>query len=208
MIPEIVSHFNDMGTVPAVTYLLMAPWLDWVGRRSRILVLALAVLVAVEFRTHQMPSSSLATVGAFVVALWFSLPTRHVVQGELDGAARRLRKLVRKNWRERRFALMGESDTATVTYVRQQGLESGTVICGWNDGEVNTIYEKYKEIRSGRMMILGPPGSGKTMAAITLVTEILSFGLAAPDEQMMPIPVSVSGWMVRRNWVNGLATGS
>ena len=172
----------------------MAPWLDWIGRRSRLLVLALAGLIVVEYRTYQTLVVNLATVGAFLVALWFSLPTRTVVQGELDGAARRLRKLVRKNWRERRFVLMGESDPATVTYVRQQGLESGAVICGWTDGDVKNIHERYQEIRSGRMMILGPPGSGKTLAAITLVMDILLLNLAAPDERMLPIPVSIAGW--------------
>ena len=172
----------------------MAPWLDWVGRRSRLLVLALAGLIVVEYRTNQTLIVNLATVGAFLVALWFSLPTRSVVQGELDGAARRLRKLVRKNWRERLFVLMGESDAATVTYVRQQGLESGTVTCDWNTGDVTNIYEKYQEIRSGRMMILGPPGSGKTLAAITLVMDVLLLGLDTPDERMLPIPVSIAGW--------------
>jgi hypothetical protein len=172
----------------------MAPWLDWVGRRSRLLVLALAGLILVEFRTHQALVVNLATVGAFLVALWFSLPTRSVVQGELDGAALRLRKLVRKNWRDRRFVLMGESDAATVAYVRQQGLESGTVVCDWTGGDVNNIYERYREIGFGRMMLLGPPGSGKTLAAITLVMDILSRGLAAPDERMLPIPISIVGW--------------
>jgi len=172
----------------------MAPWLDWLGRRSRLLVLALAGLAVAEYRTHQSLIVNLATVGAFLAALWFSLPTRYVVQGELDGAAHRLRKLARKNWRERRFVLMGESDSATVTYVRQQSLESGTVACDWEGGDVTDIYEKFKGIRSGRLMILGSPGSGKTLAAINLVTEILLFGLAAPDEQMLPIPVSIGGW--------------
>jgi DNA polymerase III delta prime subunit len=174
--------------------LLMAPWLDWIGRRSRLLVLALAGLVVAEYRTHQMLIVNLATVGAFLVAFWFSLPTRYVIQGEVDGAARRLRRLARKNWRDRRFVLMGESDSAAVTYVRQQGLEVGTVSCGWEKGDMTDIYENYKAIRSGKLLILGPPGSGKTLAALTLVTEILSFGLEAPDEWMLPIPVSIGGW--------------
>jgi hypothetical protein len=172
----------------------MVPWLDWIGRRSRLLVLTLAGLVVVEYRTHQGLIVNLATVGAFLVALWFSLPTRYVIQGELDSAAHRLRRQARKNWRNRRFVLMGESDAATVAYVRQEGLEAGTVMCGWQDGDISNIYEQYKAIRSGRLMIIGPPGSGKTLAAITLVTEILSSGLASPDEQMMPIPVSIGGW--------------
>lgn len=111
----------------------MAPWLDWIGRRSRLLVLALTGLAVAEYRTHQLLIVNLATVGAFLVALWFSLPTRYVIQGEVDGAARRLRRLARKNWRDRRFVLMGESDSAAVTYVRQQSLEAGMVSCGWEE---------------------------------------------------------------------------
>jgi DNA polymerase III delta prime subunit len=172
----------------------MAPWLDWIGRRSRLLVLALTGLAVAEYRTHQLLIVNLATVGAFLVALWFSLPTRYVIQGEVDGAARRLRRLARKNWRDRRFVLMGESDSAAVTYVRQQSLEAGMVSCGWEEGDVTDIYENYKAIRSGKLLILGPPGSGKTLAALTLVTEILSFGLEAPNEWMLPIPVSIGGW--------------
>jgi hypothetical protein len=172
----------------------MSRWLDWAARRSRLLVLALAGVVVVERGNHLPLIVDFSTVGAFFVALWFSLPTRHVLQGELDGAARRLRRQARKNWQERRFVLMGESDSAAVAYVRQQGLEAGTVTCGWGEGDVTNIYEKYKEIRSGRLMILGPAGSGKTLAAINLVTEILIQGLAAPDQRMVPIPVSIGGW--------------
>ena len=55
-------------------------------------MVALAGLVVAAYKTHQLLIVNLATIGAFLVALWFSLPTRYVIQEELDGAARRLQE--------------------------------------------------------------------------------------------------------------------
>jgi NACHT domain len=175
-----------------VSYLM-----DWIGRQSRLLVIALAPLLVVEYKTHQKTLVDAVTLATFVLALWLSLPTRRATQSEVEGAARRLKGLVRDNWISRRQVLQGDLDGANVPYIRRQDCEDPGLREELNwppEGTHFNLYDSYRGIRAGRLLIIGKPGSGKSIAAYTLVIDILERGLGEPFDKSVPIPVAVIGW--------------
>ena len=175
----------------------MSHFVDWIGRQSRLLVISLAPLLIVEYRTHEKTVVDIVTLAAFVLALWLSLPTRQATQIEVEGAVRRLKRLVLKNWISRRIVLQGDLDGVSVPYARHQDREDisprSEIIWPANGGEFD-IYDNYQAMRAGRLMITGEPGSGKSIAAYTLIIDILERGLGAPIKEAVPIPVAVIGW--------------
>jgi hypothetical protein len=182
----------------------MSYFVDWISRQSRLLVIALAPLLIVEYKTHQQAVVDYATIAGFVVSLLISLPTRMATQIEVEGAARRLRRLVRQNWEDRLLILQGDNDGADVPYIRQSGVEDlnpGSEASWPWDGS-RRLFDNYLALLDNskeapaRLVITGSPGSGKSIAAYSLIIDILRRRIKSPSEDVaiVPIPLGVVGW--------------
>jgi hypothetical protein len=132
--------------------------------------------------------------------------------GELDKAADELAKAVREEWdnaageqgllaapipvRWRFEAEMAAPITAAVKPehfhfrrlpkirpVNEQVLREG--------GGIRDLHAMYGGLRSGRLVIAGPEGSGKTGAAVLLLLEALQHRAQLPDDKRQQVPVPV-----------------
>jgi hypothetical protein len=78
-------------------------------------------------------------------------------------------------------------------------------------GDIAGLHAVYGGLRSGRLIITGPPGSGKTGAAILLILAALQYRAkaAAQDRQQIPVPVLVTAqdWNPELQPVTGWLTG-
>jgi len=66
-------------------------------------------------------------------------------------------------------------------------------------GEVSGLFLAYCQLRSGRMLIVGAPGSGKTAAAIRLVLDVLRYRewrdqQGGADDVAVPVILTPHGW--------------
>ena len=166
-----------------------------VGRQwSHLFTLLLGIGLAWEYRTHQGAALFVATIGGFIATVWFGLPSGKPQPTEVADAAARLRREVRRIWEDRRALLLYESDGVDVGFGRVVDLEDGSVNCPWGTGSTSTIYDRYRSIPGGRLVIIGEPGSGKTLMAVALVLEMLTQGEHAHPAASVPVPISVSGW--------------
>lgn len=175
--------------------------------------------------------TAIATTGAFVAAagsliiqLWPGLFLGDPSDTELLEGMLQLAKKVQEEWATRALILLGEADYAPVSYHRVSNLTAGQVRCNWTQGDLNSLLGQYQGLMPRRLMIVGPPGSGKTLTAIKLVLDILGpiLGLEHRDSSAsrwqslragrlrrlvgphrlrqderitsVPVPVSISGW--------------
>jgi hypothetical protein len=135
-----------------------------------------------------------ATIGGFIATVWIGLPSRKPKTAEVVDAAAHLRHEVRRIWEDRRALLLNEGNGVDVGFGRVSGLEEGNVDCSWETGSISTIYDRYRSIPGRRLLIIGEPGSGKTLMAISLVLEMITQGEQLPLAASVPVPISVSGW--------------
>jgi hypothetical protein len=135
-----------------------------------------------------------ATIGGFIATVWIGLPSRKPKTAEVVDAAAHLRHEVRRIWEDRRALLLNEGNGVDVGFGRVPGLEEGNVDCSWETGSISTIYDRYRSIPGRRLLIIGEPGSGKTLMAISLVLEMITQGEQLPLAASVPVPISVSGW--------------
>jgi len=161
---------------------------------------------------------------------------------ELDWLANRLADTVRRQWTEAAAArgllepapiavrwrpanaVAGSAATATASgrFSPLPGLGK-TGKMQLREGEVGDLHAVYGGLGSGRLVITGAPGSGKSGAALLLVLDALKHrsDVAAVDRVKVPVPVlfTLSSWNPRtqlvRDWVvsqlrqtyDGLFTG-
>jgi NACHT domain-containing protein len=163
--------------------------------RRRMLVPGGGVLLAAGLGLYYWKAAGLtiATVLATVFAGW------QVYQGfrpQVDKAAERLRGLVEENWGLWRGLLLGDADPANVEFARNDDLRLGRAAGALAEGQLTGIYFYYDRLVPARLVILGPPGSGKTLLAVELALELLKRGFRSRDEgpAQLAVPVSVAGW--------------
>jgi hypothetical protein len=78
-------------------------------------------------------------------------------------------------------------------------------------GQISDLHAVYGGLRSGRLVIAGPPGSGKSGAAVLLVLAALKYReqFPAADRPKVPVPVlfTAQDWDPRRQLVGDWLTG-
>jgi hypothetical protein len=89
---------------------------------------------------------------------------------------------------------------SATTYPRFDPLPGLTAVSGseLREGDKDALHRIYAGLPSGRLLLIGPPGSGKSAAAILLLLDALRYrAQATPDEQArIPVPVlfTLQGW--------------
>jgi MFS family permease len=101
-------------------------------------------------------------------------------------------------WRRSTAPVAGQ--VAAATYPRFDPLPGLTAVDSSElcEGTQDALHRIYGGLPSGRLLLIGPPGSGKSAAAILLLLDALRYReQAAPDEQArIPVPVlfTLHGW--------------
>jgi NACHT domain len=165
--------------------------------RQRLLFLVPGVLLIFGTALHYWKAGGLA-IAAILSML---LAAYQVLQGLLpgseavDAAAINLRDLVERNWGIRRRLLLGESEPADVDFVLADEKRLGLASGGLPRGQLTGIYGYYARLVPERLVILGRPGSGKTLLAIELALRLLEAGRRNDKlEPHVAVPVGVAGW--------------
>jgi RecA/RadA recombinase len=99
-------------------------------------------------------------------------------------------------WRRSSAPVAGPPSAAA--YARFDPLPGLPAISELHDGDKDALHGIYGGLPSGRLLLIGPPGSGKTAAAILLLLDALRYREHAAPENRARIPVPVlftlPGW--------------
>jgi hypothetical protein len=142
-----------------------------------------------------LPVTAIATVTALATA-WPRREPKEIDHERLVAAARNLaRKVAREESRERELLLAdtGDPRPADLTFAQPE-LISWRTDGGNRRGSMEKVAGFYAELDRGRLVVLGPPGSGKTVLAIQLIHDLVS-ALLSPDGASgiaMRVPVRLS----------------
>ena len=183
--------------VAAFLLVWLTLWLwqqDQVGaERANILALSVAIVAAL----------------LAAVATWFAFKDRRPSPSLVD-VMRGLMRLVR-NERQRfidqALGVPWNADPADVTYADPESgklpTEMETLLVNWQDvdgkraGSVKEVADFYRNETNGRLVVLGAPGSGKSMLLSHLVRDLVDGlsepGSDRPPDWRLPIMISLSG---------------
>ncbi|MEU5870659.1 NACHT domain-containing protein [Glycomyces sp. NPDC047369] len=147
----------------------------------------------------------LAAVTAFVGWVLSLHQEAKARSASADGTARDLAKLLARQWntaaRQRGLADPSPIPVAWKATARpiapSDADVAGAVTApgpAWESGTADDIAERWRRIPSGRLVILGPPGSGKTSLAVLLVCRLLA---GQPTGGPVPVLLDLAGWNAR-----------
>jgi hypothetical protein len=190
-----------------------------------VVIAAAGALLWAVYRSHQR--SDLSTFGAFAVAVIVAVASLVVYLSKLrrPGVTRPLSELadslavaVGEQWThaalERRLL---EPEPIPVQWKRSSRPLAGPVAAAvesrqfpplpglsrtvprqLRSGQLQDLHAVYGGLGSGRLVIVGEPGSGKTGAAVLLILAALEYRQQVPsqDRQLVPVPVmfTLHGW--------------
>jgi hypothetical protein len=169
------------------------------------LLMLIFIVLSVALRA-QVTVNIAAVVGVLVsAAMLYQSLAAPPTEEKINSAVTDLAVLLEYSWGDRMALLLGRDEDspaasrplpASVRFTRVTGLELASQPGLAAGGSWRTIYEKfYRDIRGGRLVIVGEPGYGKTLLAIELVLQILLARRAGdPAAGKLPVPVSVAGW--------------
>lgn len=168
------------------------------------LTAALTVAAATMAVIYEASGQKAALIAALVSAAAdvFSVILRFL-QGRdelLEQWADDLASQVARAWSHRLRILLGWSTGLTTAFGRRRDLETGVEDDLFEDGDWSSIGRLFLEqIPTKKLVILGDPGSGKTLIMLRLVTQLLKerSQQARKDSRTpasIPVPISVVGW--------------
>ncbi|MEV0530567.1 NACHT domain-containing protein [Kitasatospora sp. NPDC050463] len=127
----------------------------------------------------------------------------------LNSAADRLATTVGDGWSRRRVSLIGDAHPAEVPVRRAPELEAGRVRveAGWDPVGAGSsgIAQLFLNTVPRRLLIIGEPGSGKTLIALELALLLLRQRKAGSDDRVA-VPFHIAGWDGERplgEWLAG-----
>ncbi|MDF5758239.1 NACHT domain-containing protein [Spongiactinospora sp. TRM90649] len=150
----------------------------------------------------QLVSLPLTVVPLAVTLVAWWRRTRHEVTtpAQLAEAKEILARLVREQWEaEARTRSLGRPEPMPVVW-RLAGPEVmdlprwiGTATLRGRGDRIEALVREFAALRRRRLVITGPPGSGKTTLAVQLVVELLRPAGRDPDEPV-PVLLTLTGW--------------
>ena len=162
-------------------------------RAATAIVVIGSALTLVFYHRFHSGLADLATVAGTLVAVWAAIAATATV--DLDRASLELAHEVTKSWAKKRLILLGDTESASLTYRRDSSLERGPLV-----GEVpayeslESLVRQFQSQGAARLVILGPAGSGKTLAAVELALAFLQERASKKESFPVAIPLSISGW--------------
>jgi NACHT domain len=182
---------------------------EWSARVKAVFALTCVLLlfVLISFTLRAQVTVNIATVLATLIsaATLYLMIAAEPSEDKVNAAMVDLAHVLQDSWLSRMQLLLGRDPElqaasravpARVRFSRRADLELVSRAILDRDGTWDSIYEKlYKQIPAGRLVIVGEPGSGKTLLAIALVLQILRARAANdPAADRLPVPISVAGW--------------
>lgn len=187
------------------------------------LLLLLTLIVSVVTFSLYLISPEFTNLAAALISLVITLATflaTYIYSGgdALDNWADDLRFQVGQAWSHRRRMLLGDATELVTEFSRDTALEEGSASSTASRGSWDHVQDFFLALTPRRLVILGEPGSGKTLMALQLVLGLLAkrpaqgtgipariryflkhLGLHARREDRnephhVPVPVSVVGW--------------
>lgn len=153
---------------------------------------ALAVIFYRNFHNDVVDS---ATIVGTLLGVWAAFAAPVTGGSDLDTIALDLAREVTRSWAKKRLILLGDTDAARVTYLRDRRLERGPHITGlWTRGSLSSISQQFSKLEPRRLVVLGPAGSGKTLIAAELALALLEQLTSTRDNSPVAVPLSVGGW--------------
>ena len=110
--------------------------------------------------------------------------------------ANMLANMVRKRWNDEAKARhLEEPDVITVRWRGDDKLQGHTMyidsaVSGRMD-QIKSMVDQFLALTPHRLMLVGPPGSGKTALSILMMLEVLS---RRKDQSAVPVMLSLSSW--------------
>jgi NACHT domain len=162
-------------------------------RAATAIVVIGAALTLVFYQRFHSTIMDLATAAGTLVAVWVAIVAAPTV--DLDQASQDLAHEVTKSWAKKRLILLGDTEPARLTYLRDSSLERGPRVRGVPPrGSLASLVKQFRSQGTARLVILGPAGSGKTLAAVELALAFLEERALKKESFPVAIPLSISGW--------------
>lgn len=161
--------------------------------RKRMLALGLTVTFAVGIGLYfwKVPGAAIAGVAGGVAAVFQVYQSLLPPQPVVDEAAKRLSILVKKNWGTWQRVLLGSARPVDVEFEVVDDLRFMRADSSNSTRTLSGILSFYEGLGPQRLVILGAPGSGKTLLAVELALQMLEH---AREPATVAVPVSVAGW--------------